>query len=1753
MKKFWLFCSLCCVCFSGFGQGTTPPPPLPPGSLTGEEILSHIYSMDMNYNDIVQHAEIYLNSFPNDESFAKQFGRWSGFWNSRVDASGDFNTTYQNMMNVLDNYPICGGDAADWSQTGPIINTQNLEVIVTVAAPSGQSNIIYAGSNTGGLWKTINGGDSWNNVTDILGFPGLGVNDIIIHPNNPDILYIATGYNYSFVPQNYGAGVFISTNGGDTWEETDLTWDPLTSTEARERLAINKLTFHPTDPSIIFALSHFEVYKMQMLTNSNGAISGWNKTTITPLNELSKYIDIEFVETATNVFDTYISTLGTYINGAGHSGSLFRSTNYGDNNAWTKIPIKSPPTSGPGAVAHPHNDRINTCVIEAAKDDATDKDKLYVYYLYTDLTNSNPSTGYYTYISPLFEYDHDATVGDGWSLLRSDFNDIHQPEPQYTNFEVNPQNADVMYFPNRKLGKTRDKGQIINNISNGTYVNSAIHDDNRDIIIVDIDPNGANNQDILIVGNDGGVSKGEYYASSHPLLYLYGWININQGSYSTPISDRLIASQCTDISISNNISGTEKVIVAGAIDNANYIKNNSNFAWSNIGNVDGGQTAINETYGLAFTRKNDVLEIFDINTLNSEHQFTPNFGGSEYDDFAGIEIDKNDPDLFYVAKNRYFKQYQLNNNFQASLTNIDVDFDVLLDQYFEPHTSVSCFEINPAYPNKMLLAFTAGTQYGGQWNPRFFKSDDYGEHWAAIGNTPTNPTSPFLVTVDGNILNPIETNYITDICYSTDNPSHVWASISRWANDADVSGTPVINSRVIFSDDGGDTWNDYSTGLTIAPINALTYQEGSNGVLFAATDVGVYRYNPDIGEWECFNQGFPVSLVNDLEISNCEQKIYASAYGRGIWESSIPPATGRKTISNNTIWDTDRNVMTTTVVETGKTLTIENCTVNIGRGMSIIVEPGAKLIIHNATLTNTCGEMWDGIIVQGDATASQSNSAQGTLITRVNSQIEYAKNAIRVWDPIDGGGISKTGGIINCTQTTFLNNNRDVEFMKYDLGVRNRSTFVRCTFKLDNDYRSTIYDLDDRVTMWHVNGVRFAGCAFEMNTHFAGSHKRRGIYSIDAGYDVGASCDVSVQRPNPCPEGQITRSEFKNFYHGIEATATNNHTIRVNKTDFNANVFGVTIRDMDNIQVTECDFQVGYQFGPGIGTTSNFGVAIFSGTGYEVQENTFTGTGTYGVPNSAGVHVLNTGAAQNRIYKNTFTGLQIANSAAGVNNSLNYQSGLQYLCNTQSNNNFDISVYDGPGIQEFQGTPASTPSGDNTSDGNVFSNNGSPANMPSDYSVEYGVAHGITRFYTTGEKANDVTGNSQVDQVTDNTISDGCPSILEELDEVTIIAGRVGQINDYTTHEAAYNNSVYLYDNLIDGGNPQGLSNNIQYNWSNDAWQMRTELLAESPNLSEEALLDVAFTGTLPDALLMEVLLANPRSVRSPEFHEILINEIPNPLPQYMVDMLPFAAETPSVRVNLEKQIVHYGYKKSQAAKLLVHYALRDSIIELDTVKYWLEKDITPKGRFALAEHYLSRGQYTLAQNILNDVETEFERYFEYQNTAYQAYQQLMTLKVNILQNGRTWLDVTESEKGQLQTIAYNSNDDAAFQARNILCFFFDECVEEPINLGGTANPARIIQVENPMLQLTESLTNLTVYPNPATDYVTFDYELPEYIENATIVITTIKGDVVQQFDLTKNKNQILWDTRQVENGIYFYALKQSKNTLASGKVSILK
>jgi len=107
--------------------------------------------------------------------------------------------------------------ADDWRLEGP----KNLGGrINTLAIHPDNPNIIYAGAAKGGIFKTINGGSNWQPVFDEQNL--ISISKIIFDPDNPNILYAGTGdVNISAFP-SIGEGLYKSINGGLTWQNIGL-------------------------------------------------------------------------------------------------------------------------------------------------------------------------------------------------------------------------------------------------------------------------------------------------------------------------------------------------------------------------------------------------------------------------------------------------------------------------------------------------------------------------------------------------------------------------------------------------------------------------------------------------------------------------------------------------------------------------------------------------------------------------------------------------------------------------------------------------------------------------------------------------------------------------------------------------------------------------------------------------------------------------------------------------------------------------------------------------------------------------------------------------------------------------------------------------------------------------------------------------------------------------------------------------------------------------------------------------------------------------------------------------------------------------------------------------------------------------------------------------------------------------------------------------------------------------------------------
>ncbi|MDR0802731.1 M12 family metallo-peptidase [Fluviicola sp.] len=128
-------------------------------------------------------------------------------------------------------------------------------------------------------------------------------------------------------------------------------------------------------------------------------------------------------------------------------------------------------------------------------------------------------------------------------------------------------------------------------------------------------------------------------------------------------------------------------------------------------------------------------------------------------------------------------------------------------------------------------------------------------------------------------------------------------------------------------------------------------------------------------------------------------------------------------------WDFPVKMYQDLVVKPGVTLTIK-CEVQFVKEASLIIEPGARVIIDGGKLTNEWHDhtYWQGVQVWGTSNQYQYPAYQGYLNLINGAMIENAVNGARNWKPDD---YNKIGGVIVSNGGIFKNNRRAVEFVTY--------------------------------------------------------------------------------------------------------------------------------------------------------------------------------------------------------------------------------------------------------------------------------------------------------------------------------------------------------------------------------------------------------------------------------------------------------------------------------------------------------------------------------------------------------------------------------------------------------------------------------------------------------------------------------------------------------------------------------------------------
>ncbi len=112
--------------------------------------------------------------------------------------------------------------------------------IADIAFHPDNDNVWYVAVGSGGVWKTMNSGITWDPIFDHQSVYSTGC--ITLDPTNPSTVWLGTGENVGGRHVGFGDGIYKSTDGGATWKNMGL--------KATEH--ISKIIVHPTDPNVIW-------------------------------------------------------------------------------------------------------------------------------------------------------------------------------------------------------------------------------------------------------------------------------------------------------------------------------------------------------------------------------------------------------------------------------------------------------------------------------------------------------------------------------------------------------------------------------------------------------------------------------------------------------------------------------------------------------------------------------------------------------------------------------------------------------------------------------------------------------------------------------------------------------------------------------------------------------------------------------------------------------------------------------------------------------------------------------------------------------------------------------------------------------------------------------------------------------------------------------------------------------------------------------------------------------------------------------------------------------------------------------------------------------------------------------------------------------------------------------------------------------------------------------------------------------------
>ena len=325
--------------------------------------------------------------------------------------------------------------------------------IADIAVHPTRPNTWYVAAGSGNLWKTVNGGTTWTPIFENYGAYSIGC--VALDPNNPEIVWVGTGENVGGRHVGFGDGVYVSQDGGKSFDHVGL--------KATEH--ISKIVIDPRDSDVVYVASQGPLWskggerglyktcdrgETWELVLSAGPWTGCTDVVIDPSNPDLVYAALHQRH----------RTVAALLNTGPESG-VYRSTDAGGD--WTEL-TKGLPGEDKGKISLAVSPQQNNVV-----------------YATVELPGGKGGT--------FRSVNH----GASWTKT-SDFVSGGTGPHYYQEIWADPHRFDCLYHANNYLHRSTDGGKTWVNIEGAQK-----HVDNHAIAFHPTDP------DFVLCGTDGGV------------------------------------------------------------------------------------------------------------------------------------------------------------------------------------------------------------------------------------------------------------------------------------------------------------------------------------------------------------------------------------------------------------------------------------------------------------------------------------------------------------------------------------------------------------------------------------------------------------------------------------------------------------------------------------------------------------------------------------------------------------------------------------------------------------------------------------------------------------------------------------------------------------------------------------------------------------------------------------------------------------------------------------------------------------------------------------------------------------------------------------------------------------------------------------------------------------------------------------------------------------------------------------------------